>query len=129
MSASDLISMDNVKSLIVHCKTNTRKEKVDWLSIRWLQVRAEKPFEIYYRYSHNNLDAWKVLDIRNKRRGRPVDIGRVELSQLYTGPRALNPSKYKDLHDLMQFIPPVCHEFYTSLEPALDNVSSSSDDE
>ena len=126
MSASDFISMDNVKSLIVHRKTNTHKEKVDWLSIRWLQVRAEKPFEIYYCY---NLEAWKVLDIRNKRRGRPVDIGRVELSQLYTGPRALNPSKYKDLHDLMQFIPPVYHEFYTSLEPALDNVSSSSDDE
>lgn len=49
MSTSDFFSIDNVKSLIVHCKTNTHKEKVDWLSIRWLQVRAEKPFEIYYR--------------------------------------------------------------------------------
>ena len=31
MFTSDLFSMDDVKSLIVHCKTNTNKEKVDWL--------------------------------------------------------------------------------------------------
>lgn len=48
-----------------------------------------------------------MLDVRNKRPGRPVDIGHVELSPLYTGPCALNPSKYEDLRQLMQFIPPV----------------------
>ena len=125
MSSDDFVSNENVRSQIVYHKVNTNKEKVDWLSIRWLQIREENPFEIRYQYSHNTLEAWKTLDVRNKRPGRPAGLGRVELVPLYTGPRPLNESKLKDLKELMQFVPPVYHEFYSSLESATAEQPSS----
>ena len=39
------------------------------------------PFEIHYRYRHNTLEAWKTVDVRNKRQGRPTDIGQVHLER------------------------------------------------
>ena len=133
MSTDDFVSIQNVRSQIVYRKKNTQKQKVDWLSMRWLQVSEEKPFEIRYRYSHNTLEAWKTLNVRKQRPGRPVDIGRVELVPLYTGPRPLNDNKVKDLRLLVQFIPPIHHSFYLSLdtatEPTVSEISSSEEEQ
>ena len=115
MSADDFVSVENLRSQIVYRKVNTMNQKVDWLSIRWIRICQEKPFEIKYRYSHNTLEAWKTLDVRKKRQGRPSDIGRVQLTPLYTGQRQLNENKLRDLRELLQFIPPVYQEFYSSL--------------
>ena len=41
MEGEDQVSMKAMKSEVVHRKVNTRKEKVDWLSIRWLQLRKD----------------------------------------------------------------------------------------
>ena len=40
------------------------------------------------RYTHNSLEGWKVVDIRKRRSGRPVDMGTVTLDNLYSGPRS-----------------------------------------
>ena len=106
-------------------KKNTQKETVELLKIRWLQVRADDPFKIYYCYSHNNLEEWKVLNVRKRSCGRPVDLGHQNLLPLYSGPHSLSQSKYSDLCELLQFIPPVYHEFYTSLKSTSNDISSS----
>ena len=61
MKRADFVSTKTIRSEIVYRKVNTKKEKVDWLSIRWLQLRKEKPYEIRYRYSHNTLEAVRML--------------------------------------------------------------------
>ena len=116
MSSNDYVSLESVKAQIVNRKTNIHKQKVSWLNIRWIQVSKEKPYQLRYRYSLNALEAWKTLDIQRKRPGRPVDIGRIELQPLYAGPRPLDTRKLEDLKALIQFIPPVYHAFYTTLE-------------
>ena len=110
-------------------KVNTKKEKVEWLKIRWLQVSQDKPFQIRYRYSHNPLEVWKTLDVRKKRQGRPLDIGRVLLSPLYSGFRPINVKKLQDLHSLMKFIPPIHHSFYDHLQSTVEDNSGSEDEE
>lgn len=129
MATNDFVSIAKVRSLIVHRKTNTQKQKVEWLNIRWLQIRADQPFQILYRYSLNSLEAWKTLDLRKRRVGRPADVGHVVLTALYSGPRPLNEKKLADLRVLTEFIPPIHHAFYRSLEGTNDLIGSSSERE
>lgn len=116
MAMSDFVSVQAIRSEIVYRKINTKKEKVEWFNIRWLQLQKDNPLMIRYRYSYNTLEVWKVLDLRKRRVGRPVDIGRLHLTPLYSSPRPINAKKLEDLNTLMQFIPPVHHAFYTGLE-------------
>lgn len=128
MSTNDFVSLKSVRAQIVKRKTNIHKEKVNWHNIRWIQVSKEKPYQLHYRYSLNALEAWKVLNIQRKCRGRPADIGRIELQPLYSGPRPLATNKLNDLKMLLQFIPPVYHTFYTALESSTC-IETSSDSE
>ena len=115
MQRTDIVSLQVLKAAIVNCKVNTNHQKVDWLKIRWIQVRKEYPLQFRYRYSHNTLEAWKTIDVRRKAKGRPVDIGQIALAPLYPGPRAINQKKIDDLHSLLKFVPPVHHDFYYKL--------------
>ena len=74
-----------------------------------------RPFDILYRYSHNTLEAWKVLDVQPRRQGRPPAVGREVLVPLYTSERGLLSNKLQDLKALLDFIPPVYHPFYNGL--------------
>ena len=67
------------------------------------------------RYTHNTLEGWKVVDLKKRTAGRPVNLGAVSLENLYSGPRSINEKKADDLRQLLRFIPPVSHTFYTSL--------------
>ena len=128
MVREDFVSLEDLRSEIVYRKVNTNKQKVEWLNIRWLQIRKANPYEIRYRYSHNSLEAWKILNVQRKRAGRPSDPGRVSLKPLYDNPRPIQPEKLQDLHELMDFIPPVHHAFYNELESSADVVSGSETD-
>ena len=82
------------------------------------------------RYSHNTLETWKVLDIKRKQPGRPVDMGQVTLPPLYTGPLSLKVNKLQDLQQLLAYIPPVHHDFYNALTSSpTAHTSSESDSE
>ena len=61
MATPDFISLEAVKERIVNRKINTQKQKVNWLNIRWIQVRKEKPYQFFYRYSLNSL---KIVDVK-----------------------------------------------------------------
>ena len=129
MVKEDFVSTKNIRSEIVYRKVNTKKEKVEWLNIRWLQLRKDKPYEIRYRYSHNTLEAWKILDVQRKRPGRPSDPGRLSLEPLYDDARPIDSKKLKDLQELMDFIPPVHHAFYDELQSSTDVISESEYDD
>ena len=115
MKIEDFVSLQNVRSSIVYRKVNTHKEKVKWLDILWIRVSKDRPFDILYRYSHNTLEARKVLDVHPRRQGRPPDVGRTVLVPLYTSERCLHSNKLQDLKALLYFIPPVYHQFYNGL--------------
>ena len=64
----------------------------------------------------NDLEAWKEVDLQQKRVGCPPSIGKVSLTPLYSSTRPINLSKLKDLKSLLWYIPPIYHAFYTALE-------------
>ena len=129
MSQEDFVSTKNVRSEIVYRKVNTRKEKVEWLQIiQWIRLRRDKPYEIRYKYSHNVLEAWKILDVQRRQAGRPAIPGIISLDPLYNNARPINTKKLQDLHVLMDFIPPIHHAFYNELQSSND-VNSTSENE
>ena len=79
MERTDFVSLKKLKSLtgIVHRKFNTNKEPVDFMKINWIRVTKAKPFMFSYRYTPNELEAWKPVDLARRSKRRPVDIRRV----------------------------------------------------
>ena len=66
MERDNFVSLASVKEN-VNRKATLKKQKVDWLSIRWIQVTKDKPFAFKYRCSLNSLEQWKVVDVKRKR--------------------------------------------------------------
>ena len=81
-------------------KVTVKKQKVDWLSIRWIQVTKDKPFAFKYRCSLNDLEQ---MDVKRKQQGRPVDMNRVRLQPLFTGPHAIKRAKMDNLHNWLMY--------------------------
>ena len=77
-----------------------------------IHVEKSSPLSYKYRYTQDDLEPWKTVNLRPKRAGRPSDSGRIELPPLYDGPR---DAKYRDLQDLLCYVPPVYHSFCTGL--------------
>ena len=86
-------------------------------------------FEFRYRYTINPLEPWKIVNVKRRSKGRPTDLGRTPLPELYPGKRQISVKKLADLKELLQFIPPIHHEFYQSLEDATTVESNSESEE
>ena len=132
MKPEDLVSSKALTKLIVNRKKIVTNEKVEWLKTCWIRVSSDKPLQFSYRYTHNALEEWKVVDVKHKTKGCPPDLGRAKLPQLYTHPRSISQKKRTDLLELSDYIPPIHHAFYQQLNgdlPDTDDESDASDAE
>ena len=124
MERGDFVPLKYLKKAIVNQKVNTNGRKVEWLKIQWVSVSKDKPLQFQYRYSHNTLEVWKIVNLKQKMKGRPPDFGRLTLPPLYMVPRAINKKKLDDLLELLQFVPPIYHSFYTNLDGSAEESNS-----
>lgn len=66
---------------------NLTARKVAWLKIHLISVSQNKPLQFQYMYSNNTLECWKTVDLKQKSKGRPVDMGKIinteKVSDLY----------------------------------------------
>lgn len=108
------MSLRDLPKAFVNRKVNTKKQNVDWLRIRWIRVSKDEPLQFRYRYSHNPLEQWKVVDLKRRTKGRPPDMGHIVPKKLYMSPRSIKSAK-KDLLELLNFVPPIYHAFYQDL--------------
>lgn len=133
MENSHFFSTDKVKKCLINRKTNEDGETISWLKIQWLKFTKEKPFTMMYKYTFNELEAFKEINLKPKIRGRISNLGTIHENLLYSGQRKINPLKLKDLKDLLIYVPPVHHDFYKSLKPAQEEtpccLSESSEEE
>ena len=87
---SDFFSMSILEKITVNRKLNTDKEKVEWLKIKWMQLRKSDKVNMFYKYScvFSKVD----FSINRVKRGRArcVDIQSCsELQTLYPKGRTL----------------------------------------
>ena len=123
MGTQDFKSLDCVKSHIINRKKNTRKDPVNWFQIHWIRVIREYPYCFQYRHSLSELEPWKTVNLTRKGPGRPPFLGIPYLPPLFdeATPRTVNKKKVDDLVSLLDYIPPIHHEFYRSLCSSSDN--------
>ncbi|XP_050515305.1 uncharacterized protein LOC126890430 [Diabrotica virgifera virgifera] len=91
---------------------NTLGETVKWKEISVVRVERGSPFHIFYKY--NFKDEFKVLDIREKKRGRQAQL---KLKPAYNDPPGISSAKKQDLLSLCtsNIINKQYHNFYESL--------------
>ena len=86
MNTESFVSIKSLTSNIVNRKQNIDKAQVNWFKILWIRVTKDKPLQFLYRYSLNELEVWKVVNLARKTRGRPTNLGTIQLPQLRSGP-------------------------------------------
>ena len=123
LTAANFYALESISSHLCNRKVSVGKQKVEFRKIMWFRFERSNPLKYKYRYTLNELEAWKTVDLARRRRGRPSNLQDVELTLKYTSPRGINPKKKADIMKLLQYIPPVFHAYYQNL------VVSGDDDE
>lgn len=113
MTQSDFFSTKGLEKALTHRKTTNEGDKVQWLHIQWLHYIKNNPGIIYYKYS-NNEDV-QFYEVNMKKRGTTSFQELASTSPLFDGPKAITIAKYNDLLSLLEYIPPVHHNFYRQL--------------
>ena len=81
-----------------------------------MRFHREHPWQMKYKHSLSEMEAWKTVDFQKRGRGRPVDLKRVQLPSLYEAAREISKAKFDELMQLLCYVPPV-HRFYHLLKP------------
>ena len=120
MASEDFIGFNDYKKNLVIRKKDTAGRKVEWLKIQWIRLVNESPTLSYFKYNLTDLSAWNTLDLAKRQmRGRCVRSVTV-LNRLHEETVFINPLKSKDIKDLLDFVPPIYHDFYHSLRSSDD---------
>lgn len=113
MTTEDFVSTKKLENNITNRKVTAEKAKVKWLSIQWLLYHKNHPFTIFFKYSNNPEVLFESVDIKKR---NSVNIANMELDVLYPVGKQISVEKKKDLIELLQYIPPVYHDFYTNIK-------------
>lgn len=94
------------------------KDNVQGLrKMQWLHFEKQNPCKLFFKDTLLKECPFSIVDLKKtKRVGRPAQIPSViELPSLYQGPVKIKLPKYKNLLELLPFIPPIHHDFYRNL--------------
>jgi hypothetical protein len=91
--------------------------KVEWLKMQFIQKRKTDPKKLYVKYTADEgLTDFITVDLMKVRRGRPSNGSTHDFIPLYSTGRKITKGKKKfDFMDLLNYIPPVFHDFYINL--------------
>ena len=76
------------------------------------EIKTES--KMFYKTSLDDNSEFKILDLSPKI-GRPRIYENIDLPPLYSTIRPITMEKYKDIMDLLPYIPPIFHKHFTSL--------------
>lgn len=111
-------------------KTKIRDSIPGIRNIQWFRLEKDKPHILLYKNTLNENVDFMEVDLKKQKKGRPP--ASFELTPLYPEPPSIKTAKYQNLQQLLQFIPPLYHGFYTTLKhqgnPAVA-VTSNNEDE
>nr|CAI5828727.1 unnamed protein product [Callosobruchus analis] len=108
LNHTDFISTELLQKNIVNHKEALSGRPVNWLKFQWLRYQLENPYTILFKETLNSDFAeFEIIDL--KKRGK-VEIIQ-DLPLLYPNGREIEILKYKNLIDLLPYIPPILHKF------------------
>jgi hypothetical protein len=82
--------------------------------MQWLHFTKDEPTTLFYKMSMEDDAPFLTKSLRIATVGRPP-VFPIELPCLYSGPLPIRKTKYDNLIQLLPYIPPIHHSFYTTL--------------
>lgn len=117
MTTDDFLSSHNLEKRVTRRKLDINKKPVNWLQMQWIRYKKSDPYTIFFKETLMEDMPFSELDLTpSTRRGPKIKLDNVPLEKLYDGPRPVTKAKYRDMQDLLPFIPPVSHGFFKSLK-------------
>ncbi|KAL2723594.1 Vesicle transport protein SFT2B [Vespula maculifrons] len=114
MKRENFISEKNLQNAIQKCmRKNTNGEKLYWLKICWMRFCKSVLYTILYKISMEDIK-FKTLNLSPTYQGRSK-FERIALAPLYNDARSITYEKYKDMEQLLSYIPPVHQEYFKTL--------------
>lgn len=107
------LTKENYKNM----KVDKEGNRINWLKLKWIQVRKEAPNSLFVNYTFDTSTFKEVrVNIVNTR-GRPKALTGIELTQRYKGKLPISTAKKTDLLSLCASgtIPEEYHGYYQSL--------------
>lgn len=117
MRQENFVSMKLLEDAIFKRIKNSDGESVNWLRICWMRFVRNKPYKIFYKTSMNENENFKVLNL-SPRQDRPRRFENIVLAPLYKNIKQVTTAKFKDMIDLLRYIPPEHQDFFKSLSHA-----------
>lgn len=114
MTHNDFLSTKILETAVTNRKQSTDGSQVNWLKMQCIKVERAKPFSIQYKYDLND-EEYKTIDLRIHTVGKPTLLKNVDQPLLYPNGRTISKEKLKDMKDLLKYIPPIKHEYFTLL--------------
>ena len=96
---------------------NTNREQVNWLQICWLRFLKIAPYTIFYKTTMTDAE-FKIINLLPLRPGRLLKFEKIALEPLYQNARPITYEKYKDMKQLLPYIPPMHRAYFETLPHA-----------
>lgn len=113
MSSDNFYDLSAILSTMTKRNVTVDKKKFDFRDVCQIRVTSEHPQCIEIKNTYEESEQWQMVSLQ--KRGRQVNIGEIQLKQLYTSPRSIPKPKVDDVLSLVNWIPPVWHDFYKNI--------------
>uniref|UniRef100_A0A1B0B9T7 Uncharacterized protein n=1 Tax=Glossina palpalis gambiensis TaxID=67801 RepID=A0A1B0B9T7_9MUSC len=114
MIEMDFFSTKPLEEAIHKRLKNTSGEPVNWLRIYWMRFIKSEPYKMFYKEFTKVDTQFKILDLLPCR-GRQRNFNRIKLAPLYKNVLPISTPKYKNMMELLRYIPSMHHEYFKNL--------------
>ena len=122
MKQNDCLDFTVFLERLQKCSVTQNGEKVDFRNDKILHIRKDAPMTFFVKWSHNDIELFKSVNLNKVKKGRPsgfvkegLSLMDVQPQQKYSAQHAIMSTKYRDLQSLLPFIPPTYHHFYQNI--------------
>ena len=119
MNAECFCSTVQLERNITNRKISSGSCKVQWLNIQWLRFESTNRYKIWYKYSNQSQEPFQEFDVAKR---TSTCISNLEL--LYPNGNVITEAKKKDLLSLLQYVPPLHHDFYQNFKTSSNDVEA-----
>ncbi|XP_072397898.1 uncharacterized protein [Diabrotica undecimpunctata] len=115
MTTNDFLSSSTLEKMIVNRKTDIIGQKVNWLLVRKIKIEKERPFSLFFKFSHNDDEQFTEVDLKPKVKGKPQLSLTTDLELSWPTGKPMSTPKLNDIKSIMHLIPENEQNFFTSL--------------
>lgn len=105
MTDQDFVNLDTLQTFYKDTVPGIR-------AMQWLRFEKDHPYTLFFKNTVGNDSAFETYSMKSTRRGKPQVLKNLPCE---TKKPLLKQAKYSNLMELLQFVPPIHHDFYRNL--------------